>query len=233
MKRPPAGRIKYPSTQHLPDSPGGEEGQTLPDLRAFVEVPTIMTVKMDGSNVCLTRAGVAARNGDRADHPSFGLLKERATVYCPQIPEGLQIFGEWLLARHSIPYEGELALANYLQLFAVYDTNTELFLGWDEVQRWAEVLGVPTVPVISQQTFHSESEARRSIINAATEVIDAGHEGLVIRIIYPFHYGMFEGYDTRNKSEWHVVSLGKYVRADHIRTDETWGRKVIKNQERL
>ena len=231
MKRPSPGRIKYPSTQYLPDSPGQDKGQTLQDLKPFLEIPTILTVKMDGSNVCLTRAGVAARNGDRADHPSFGLLKERAVIYCPKIPEGLQIFGEWLLARHSIPYEGDMAVRNYLQLFSVYDNERELFLGWDEVVRWAAILEVPTVPVVGEYIFKNEGEARRTIISAATDVIDAGHEGVVLRTIYPFHYGMFEGYDTKNKSVWHVVPLAKYVRADHLQTDGNWGRHLVKNTE--
>ena len=241
MKKPTRSHIKYPSTQYLPNSPSCDG--TLPNWNSFLHLPVIATIKMDGGNVCLTRQGVVARNGESANHSSFSLLKERAVVYCSKIPEGIQIFGEWLFARHSIAYENELALENYLQIFSVWDQNKELFLGWDQVEKWAEILEVPTVPVIGKYIFKSSIEAENTITTIAEDVIDQGHEGIVLRLVYPFHYGLFEGYVTENKkstkattstgnskSSWHVVAIGKYVRYGHVQTDHTWGR--IKNVEK-
>lgn len=249
MKKPTRTHIKYPSTQYLPNSPSSSStAQTLPNWNSFLHLPVIATIKMDGGNVCLTKNGVVARNGESANHPSFSLLKERAVIYCSKIPEGIQIFGEWLFARHSIAYENELALENYLQIFSVWDQNKELFLGWDQVEHWAGVLEVPTVPVIGKYTFKTSIEAENTIVTIAEDVIDQGHEGIVLRLEYPFHYGLFEGYMTENKkcggkassgtsstggnlkSSWHVVAIGKYVRYGHVQTDHTWGR--IKNIEK-
>jgi hypothetical protein len=229
LRRPSRKHIKYPSTPYLP---GGnpDNDNVIASLKAFIEQPLVFTIKMDGSNVCLSHEGVVARNGDNANHPSFGLLKERASNY--KIPPGIQIFGEWLFAQHSIAYDADFPVKGYLQIFSVYDQMQELFMGWDAVEYWAKQLGVPTVPVIqSHKVYHNEGELQRAILTMASDVIDAGHEGLVLRTAYPFPYGSFEGYNTTNKTSWNVNAIGKYVREGHNQTDANWGKKIIKNTE--
>jgi hypothetical protein len=232
LKRPTRRHIKYPSTPYVPGSPGCDEADIfMPNQKTLLEQPLVFTVKMDGSNVCLTSEAVVARNGDNADHPSFGLLKERYVAYRAHIPPNIQIFGEWLFAKHSIAYDATFPVKSYLQIFSVYDQERELFLDWSTVCQYADILGVRTVPVLEQCVVKTEGELQRKIISIGSSAIDEGHEGIVIRTSYPFPYGSFEGYTTTNKSSWYVGSIAKYVRADHIRTDSTWGKKIIRNTE--
>ena len=125
---------------------------------------------------------MAARNGDRADHPSFGPLKAYHAQIRRIIPEQTILFGEWLFARHSIPYVGPLALPHHFLVFDVYDQREQLFWGWHEVVR-------------------------------------LGHEGVVVRAVYPVHYTQF------------ADNSGKWVRESHIQTDEHWKRQqIVKNE---
>ncbi len=149
IKKPTRTHIKYPSTPFLPSSPGNEENDiNLTSLEPFVNQPLVVTVKMDGANVCISKSnGVCARNGETASHPSFSLLKEMfANQYAAILEphDNIQIFGEWLFTKHSIHYAQDIALKSYFQIFAVYDRETETFYGWDSVERWAEMLHVPT-----------------------------------------------------------------------------------------
>lgn len=230
---PAPAAIKYPSTLYTPNSPQAEEDQQMHSWQPFLEQPLVITTKMDGSNVCLTHDRVAARNGLHADHCSFGLLKERfAQQYQALIPPGIQIFGEWLFAQHSIVYTDPLP--NYLQIFSVYDEAQALFLSWPDVEAWAAKLEVPTTPVLAANiTFTSEKAMDRAMTIMASEVVDAGHEGLVLRTRHPFPYGGFAGFTTHNgPKHWDVTFIAKYVRYDHNQCEGDWKRKkIVKNIE--
>jgi hypothetical protein len=57
------------------------------------------------------------------------------------------------------------------------------------------------------------SEERQFIEKYTTlgdTIVNQGHEGFIVRSMYPFHYGQFE------------KKLGKYVRPNHVTTDEHW-----------
>jgi len=234
LKRPTRERTKNPSTPYLPMSPGHEENDVnLPDLKPFLNQPLVITIKMDGSNTLVTRDLVAARNGNHADHPSFALLKAMHSDFGRKIPEGVQIFGEWLFAKHSIHYTGDLTLNALFQPFGVYFQRTETFGGWDDVVRMAELIGFPTTPVLDRNLIcDNEWELRKILDGFAKDVVKQGHEGLVVRTMYPFPYANFEGYETTNgKTTWRVSAIGKWVRANHVQTDDHWShRKVVKNE---
>lgn len=235
IKRPNRKQIKYLSTPFLPSSPGNEENDiNLTSLSPFVNQPLVVTIKMDGSNVCISKSGgVCARNGQSADHPSFSLLKEQyANIYSHVLDDDIQVFGEWIFAKHSIHYVGDMALESYFQVFSVYDQNAEMFLGWEDVEKWAEKLGVPTTPVLGKIEYPTLKGLERRIQQMISETVDNGHEGIVVRLAYPFPYGSFESYTTSNgKTSWKVAAIAKYVRPDHIQTTGAWGKeKIVKNE---
>jgi len=232
LKRPNRKKIKYQSTPFLPSSPGNEPNDiNLTTLEPFVNQPLIVSVKMDGSNVCLSKDGIAARNGDLANHPQFSLLKEMfANQWKGLIPDGIQIFGEWLFAKHSIFYDN---LDSYLQVFGVYDQQQEMHLSWEEVKEWANTLGVPTVPVYAEGvTIPTLKQLERTVNEWTCRSLDENHEGIVIRLAYPFPYGSFESYMTTNgKTSWRVAAIAKWVRPNHVQTGEDWKKqKLVKNQ---
>ena len=135
LKDPERVSIKYPSTFYLPFSPRPKEHEKdLGDMKELISVPCVETIKMDGSNVKITSEKVTARNGYDATHKSFDMLKSIFKKFQHLIPSNIEIFGEWLYAEHSIHYVKNLALNNYLNIFAVYDKSTAMFLGWDDVE---------------------------------------------------------------------------------------------------
>lgn len=228
FKMPNRCRIKYPTTPYLPFSPQWRNPETSKEDEAFLDnvdcflgAPLIITTKMDGSNVQMTRRHVAARNGVVANHKSFDYLKYlHAQKYSHMIPEDLQVFGEWLYAKHSIHYTGNLSLRNYLQIFGIYNQKTRLWGSWIDVQKMAWILDVPTVPVLKTVRYEKEWQLVQDVMNIAQDVIKQGHEGIVIRINFPFHYGQFNDH------------VAKYVRENHVQTDKHWSaQSIIKNTE--
>jgi hypothetical protein len=218
--RPAVGTTKFPKTPYLTFSPTADQSDRQIDTSRLVGKPLVLKVKMDGSNAGLTREKVAARNGDRADHPSFGPLKAYHAQIRRIIPEQTILFGEWLFARHSIPYVGPLALPHHFLVFDVYDQREQLFWGWDEVVRFCGKNGLHTVPAIGTgQTFEKEYQLVRAVSQRADEVVRLGHEGVVVRSVYPVHYTQF------------ADNSGKWVRESHIQTDEHWKRQqIVKNE---
>ena len=207
---------KYPRTAHLPWSPGGtNDDKRLERAGHFVGEPLTITEKMDGSGVCLERSAVYSRShSDPPSHPSFDLLKQLHAQIRFCIPKEVQVFGEWLYARHSIIYH---ELPSYLQVFGVrhLDSKLNYWASWEEVEIWAEELGVSTVPVLAnQKCFGSEDNLRKFTL----QLVRPGREGVVVRLFDEFPDDRFH------------MSIAKFVRADHIQTDGHWShREIIRN----
>ena len=210
--------IKYPSTLYFSFSPDNDTSEYF-DSKYFIDCPVIITIKMDGSNVSLTREKISARNGDSAFHPSFDMLKSLHSVIKHSIPDNIQIFGEWLYARHSIHYKDHISLEDYLQVFAVYDTNTREFLDWKSTQEIATMIGCITVPVICyNEIFNKQIMFITEVSSIAEELINQGHEGIVVRSCFSFHYGEFS------------KRIAKVVRPNHVQTSKHWSaQQIIKN----
>lgn len=220
FRMPTRDAAKYPSTSYLDVSPSQYGGNDVIETAKFEDVPLVITIKMDGANVVLRRDSLGARNGDTAHHRSFDMLKALHAGFRHRIPEGLEIFAEWLYAKHSIHYTGSLALTSYLQIISAYDMKWRLWLSWDDTVRLAENLGYPTVPVLCTGVYAGWQILGR-VTGLGTEVIQDGHEGIVVRSTYPFHYGQFGTF------------VGKYVREGHVQTDDHWSAgPIIKNEVR-
>lgn len=221
LKHPTRLFCKYPSTLYFPFSPGVDEldisEHGFAKLENFVNVPVYVTIKMDGSNVVLRQNTIAARNGDSALHGSYDALKAYHAGVGDLIPSHIQLFGEWLYAKHSIHY---IDLDAHLQLFRAYDTKTEMFLGLSELQYYADLIGATVVPRIGEIfIFKKEYEAVNQLTKMAEDVITQGHEGIVVSSVFPFHYGQFS------------QRVAKYVRPNHVTTSKHWSKNnIIKNK---
>lgn len=147
---------KYNRTPHLTWSPGGtNDDKRIVTLDGLLNREIIITEKVDGSNVCLEHDAVYARSHAKAPkHPSFDALKALHAQVKSRIPEGIQIFGEWCYAKHSIEYT---SLPNYLLLFGVRDLDLKgHWNAWELVEDWAEQLEVSTVPLLGKCTGQLE-----------------------------------------------------------------------------
>ncbi|MGB1217570.1 MAG: RNA ligase family protein, partial [Saprospiraceae bacterium] len=130
----------------------------------------------------------------------------------------LEIFGENLYAIHSIEYTD---LAEHFYVFAI--RYKDVWLSWEEVEFIAAFYDFPTAPLLLEETPSSETEIKKTVIDLAVgkslyDSVDA-HTGEGCTM---------EGIVSRNKEEYPVAdfkqNVFKYVRANHVQTDEHWTR---------
>jgi len=201
---------KYSRTYHFPFSPGTSSDDRIHhEWETILQHELVMTEKLDGENNCLARAGVFARShGTPTRNPwarNVWTIWERVKRDLGE----LEIFGENLYAIHSIPYK---KLEHHFYVFAIRDGDT--WLSWEEVNFYAGVLDLPTVPVVKMAHF-DEGNLRAAIDThmAQGSALGGGPcEGFVFR-----NKGAFLRNDFRD-------NVLKYVRANHVKTDEHWTR---------
>lgn len=202
---------KYPRTPHLPWSPGGtSDDKRLSSIDNFVGKELLITEKMDGSNVCLTSTNVFARSHSGVpSHASFDLLKAQHAQIKHKIDAGLSVFGEWIYAVHSINYT---KLPSYFMIFGVRDDETGEWYSWDLVEELAKDLGFPTVPVLFRG-YTSDLEQLTTDLSKNPSTCGPEKEGVVVRIL--------------GALEEHTFNMAKYVRKNHVQTDDHWMHKEI------
>jgi hypothetical protein len=219
---------KYNRTFHIPWSPGGtSDDKRAASVDSLIDVPVVITEKMDGSNTSLEADGCFSRTHSGAPtHVSFDGLKALHATVKYKIPERLQLFGEWCFAKHSIQYQ---ELPGYFLLFNIRDIDEKrmarygepMWFGWDEVELWAEEIGVPTVPVLYKGMVKSEKELKELTESLMIQPSLCGgiREGVVVRIASGFADDEFS------------TSVMKCVRANHVQTTEHWkDQEIIRNK---
>ncbi|MEM6293049.1 MAG: RNA ligase family protein [Myxococcota bacterium] len=163
-----------------------------------------MSEKMDGENTTLYPDHVHARSVDSRHHPSRNWVKALHGRIAFQIPKGWRLCGENLYAVHSIAYDD---LPSYFLLFSIWDENNRC-LDWDTTVEWAQLLEVPTVPVLYDGVF---DQAWFDAFECDTHA----HEGYVVRRAEGFEFDAFG------------TSVAKWVRKGHVQTDEHWMHKEV------
>ncbi len=217
--------MKYPRTYHLPWSPGAtSDDKKLQDgwFDFYKGKEVVFTEKLDGENTAMTHYDVYARShGAPTRSPwsrnlwdSYDGLYWKIKQY---IGPNETIYGENLYGEHSIHYD---CLSDYWHMFAVNDGN--LWYSWDEVKEFAKILCVPHVPELERCVLREEGEVKE-IIDELMEhtsyyACKSGREGVVMRITDSFPIMEFSNY------------VCKYVRANHVQTDEHWTRNWKKAQ---
>jgi hypothetical protein len=181
----------------------------------FDGVDIVMTEKLDGECTTMYRDYLHARSLDYAPHPSRDRLRALHASIAHDIPDGWRICGENVYAVHSIEYE---ALPAHFLVFSVWNDKNEC-LDWTETVYWAHLLGLPTVPVLARGQW--DEEKVRSFDDVKESCFGRDREGYVVRRADSFHYRAFR------------KSVAKYVRKDHVQTDEHWkSRAVVPNRVR-
>lgn len=199
-------RVKYPRTMHLPWSEGvTNDDKRTSSVEVYEDMEVVVTLKMDGENTTLYRDGLHARSLDSGHHPSRSWVKGFHAGIASQIEPGIRICGENMYAEHSIAYDD---LESYFLGFGVW--NRDLCLSWKVTLQWFKHLGIAPVPVLYEGPF-DEAKIRA----LWTSELAAKHEGYVIRPWVPISLEKFP----------EVVM--KYVRKDHIQTDEHWRDKPV------
>jgi hypothetical protein len=210
---------KYPRTPHLPFSPGGtKDDRRLADVSELLGRDLILTEKMDGSNLCLTRGNVFARShAGPPVHASFDMAKSLHAQVRAAMAPGLSYFGEWCFAVHSIEYE---VLPSYFLLFGIRDDEKKTWLGWDDILLFADDLGLGTVPVLAEINVNDARELEKIVTTEAVKpsLFGPRREGAVVRWRMGYAESEFER------------AIAKWVRANHVETDEHWKHGPIRKQ---
>ncbi len=198
-------KIKYPRTPHLPWSPGaGSDDVYCADLSVFEGREVVVTQKMDGENTSLYRHALHARSLDTRPHPSRDWIKRFHGSFAHEIPQGWRLCGENMYAVHSLHYTN---LESYFYLFSVWDEHNRC-QSWKDTLEWAALLELAT-PQVFYQGIWDEALIRK--ISFDPEQV----EGYVVRLSAAFEYLEFG------------KSLAKWVRPNHVQTDQHWLDKAV------
>jgi hypothetical protein len=124
--------------------------------------------------------------------------------------------GEYLYAKHSIEYS--LPQEKLFQVIMIIEDQKRI-LSWSETVEYAELLGIPTVPVI--ETL--EHLYKGYIPKNYTTNFSAIHEGFVVRNIDSFLVKDFS------------VNIAKWVRQNHAQPNTEhwrthWQTNIIKGE---
>lgn len=207
---------KYPRTYHLPWSPGTTSddkklsGDWFDNYRGK---EIVITEKLDGENNMLSHYDVFARShGAPTRSPWSRNLWEAGGVFnqvYDKIAPHEEVYGENLFGEHSIHYN---RLTNYYHIFAVRDDDKYVWMSWDDVCTYADILHLPHVPELWRGVIESEDQLRVIIDKLMGEPSTYGieKEGVVVRIADEFPIDEFSS---------HVC---KWVRPNHVQTDEHW-----------
>lgn len=201
--------VKYPRTYHLPWSRSRtDDDKILRNVNHFIGKEVVVTEKLDGENCSFYSNHVHARSISSANHPSRDWVKMLHAMFAHEIPNGWRLCGENLYAKHSIYYD---ELPSYFLLFSMWNEEN-ICLSWDDTVAYASMLGLGTVPVLYRGIFNEEiikqCYTKKSLYNGE-------QEGYVVRVTESFHYDDFK------------YSVAKFVRKNHVQTDEHWLLKPI------
>lgn len=215
--------LKYPRTYHLPSSPGLQnDDRRLPDISVFEGRRVIGSLKMDGEGATMKTEKTYPRSPDGRYHPSRDLMKAYHARRAMHIPDEWRVCGEYMHARHSIPYTHELgnAVADVFLGFAVFD-DRNVMLSWDQTLETFEMLDVVPVPILYDGMWDACLVDR-----LAADIDPVRQEGFVIRVADEIPYPSGKGDRGR-----FFTNVAKWVRKGHVQTDEHWmSGPVIPNQ---
>ena len=198
---------KYPRTYHFPFSPGiGSDDYVFSSFNEYFRNKTVViTEKMDGENSTVYPSYYHARSIDSEHREYHSWLLNYIKTFQFKLKIDERVCGEYLYAQHSIPY---FDLPSYFMVFSIW--HGDLCLSWESTVKRCEQLGLVHVPVLYQGVY-----SRDAVDYAIEQVTAKGGEGVVMRVASGFSY-----YDFN-------TSIIKWVRANHVQTDEHWSQSVI------
>lgn len=171
----------------------------------------VITGKIDGENFTGYYDGDShARSLDSNNHASRNYAKSLWGKVSHELPKGWRVCAENVYAKHSIKYNH---LSSYLLVFSIWD-ETNTCLDWETTELWCNLLGLQTVPLIYVGKMPSQ-ESLDALYQFWENSRKDPVEGYVVRNEQGFHY---------NDSE---TNIAKYVRKNHVQTDEHWMTQAI------
>ena len=214
MLHPP----KYPSTPHWPWSQTvHKDDRYHQDPEVFLRHEVVITEKLDGGNTCLYGGDVYARSTGAPSHASWMAMvrKHHAWKTVDSRPD-VVLYGEDLFGIHSIEYDAMPEDQTFRLFAARYINPKHMSGGWfadqDLLVGIAAEMELPTVPVLFRGTFDSLDQITQWFEEEIKKpsVLGGEREGFVLKRDESFVAEQFQTY------------VCKYVRANHVQTDEHW-----------
>lgn len=207
--------MKYPRTFHLRYSPGvTKDDKVMKNIDRWLEgdYKVIVSEKLDGENTSLHSNHIHARSEDSKSQPWRSHLKSVWANIKHKIPNNLQIVVEDMYAKHSIYYD---RLTSYHYIIMIIDKETKMVLPFLDTLLWADELEIPMAPVYYEGEYN--------LFDCVRDIP-----------MYSKFGEEMEGYVIRYSGEFPISEfpsrVGKWVRANHVETDEHWTRGWIKNK---
>jgi len=217
---------KYGRTYHFNFSPGSTSDDRINhaywnDIK-IIESNNSSIVnleKLDGENNCINQYGVFARShGAPTTSPWTSHLRQKWNLIKNDLGD-IEIFGENIYAIHSIEYKN---IENHYYVFAV--RVLDKWLSWEEVEFYASIFDLPTVPVLKYVNDFSDEKIFKNDILELSK-LNSKYDSYDVLTNLPC---TLEGIVSRNIGEYDVDKLSnnvfKYVRKGHVKTDEHWTR---------
>lgn len=201
-------KVKYPRTPHFEFSEAKtDDDKIIHDLSDFVGKKIVITEKMDGECTTMSKDYIHARSLDSKDHPSRHWVKGLWGNIRYRIEDDYRICGENLYAKHSIFYDN---LSSYFMVFSVW--KDDICLNIDDTIQFCKNLNLEHVPILYSGIFNIDFIKKFKIDTSK-------QEGFVVRICDSF---LFENFNK---------SVVKWVRKNHVETDEHWmNQKIVPNK---
>ncbi|KAF2156354.1 hypothetical protein K461DRAFT_221812 [Myriangium duriaei CBS 260.36] len=216
----PAPLIKFPRTPHLIDL-GATTSDDLVVSTQNMSGNLTVEEKIDGANMGFALDwddNVVVQNRSHyvssTDHAQFKPLASwiethhhalyQVLARDEQYPERYILYGEWVVARHSIGYT---SLPDRFLAFDLYDRLERCFLSRRLLTRALEGTSIAPVPMICEAANLSTTQLI-DMVQVGSRYYDGKVEGVYVR--------------TENQDRTRTVGRGKVVRSDFIAGNEHW-----------
>ncbi|KAL1950976.1 hypothetical protein VTO73DRAFT_125 [Trametes versicolor] len=223
----PVGLLKFPRTPHLINL-----GSATPDDVVLDAIPVasdghvVITEKVDGANMGFSlsadRTRILVQNRSHyvnpASHEQFKKLglwveRHRAGLMAvldrdPLFAQRYVLYGEWLVATHSIPYS---RLPDWFLAFDLYDRSTGRWASRRILEALLADTDICLASVVHEGRMLGEDELREFVQRPSL-----------------YYDGPVEGVYVKVERNGEVVSRGKVVRADFIAGNEHWSKGPLR-----
>ena len=227
---------KFPRTRHIVNTGAASRDDLVlskMEAETFLKLQPgesmIVQEKIDGANMGITidKDSLKFKVQNRShyvsskDHVQFKPLDNflenkreelwRILTADETLPPGrLILFGEWMVAKHSIHYT---KLPSVFVAFDIYDTTESTFFSYPKMMMTLDGTNIPTVPVLRTITC-SEQICKEDLVN-------------MIKKTSAFYDGVIEGIVIRKENQEQLLDRAKIVRKDFICGNEHWSKGII------
>lgn len=175
----------------------------------FVGKQVFITEKLDGGNTTLNQGEVYARStGQPAEQGWFAHVKKYHAWKTHGMNPDTVLYGEDIAALHSITYN--VPMDQTYHIFRVREKDE--FLPYDSLVSYGELFDIPVVQPLFRGIFDSVEAITKWFEEEISKPSAFGdtREGFVMSV------------DTRFAADQFSLNVCKYVRKNHVQTDEHW-----------